>query len=64
MSKEIKITIDELNAEFEEIITPGIFTLNKRIGEIKKEIEFLQNQCQHNYVNGICEFCRKEEASE
>ena len=57
MSKEIKKRIDELSLEAEQLMDPTTFVLNARIGEIDKEIKELQAQCQHNFIDGICEFC-------
>ena len=57
MSKEIKEKIDALNQEAEQLMDPTTFVLNPRISEISQEITELQAKCQHNFVNGICEFC-------
>ena len=57
MSKEIKMKIDALNIEAEQLMDPTTFVLNPRISEISQEITKLQAQCNHNFVNGVCEFC-------
>lgn len=57
MSKIIKEKIDALNQEIEQLMDPTTFVLNPRIHEIDKEIRALQAECEHNFVNGICEFC-------
>ena len=64
MSQEIKKKIDELSLEVEQLMDPTTFVLNPRIGEIDKEIKALQAQCQHNFVNGVCEFCYRGESNE
>ena len=64
MSQEIKKRIDELSLEAEQLMDPTTFVLNHRIGEIDKEIKALQAQCQHNFVNGVCEFCYRGESNE
>ena len=64
MSKIIKEKIDALNQELEQLMDPTTFVLNPRIQEIDKEIKILQHQCRHNFVNGICEFCRRGENNE
>ena len=64
MSKEIKKRIDTLNQEVEQLMDPTTFVLNPRIGEISHEITELQNQCTHNFVNGICEFCYRGDSNE
>ena len=57
MSKIIKERIDALNQEIEQLMDPTTFVLNPRIQEIDKEIRALQAECEHNFVNGVCEFC-------
>jgi hypothetical protein len=64
MSKEIKKRIDELSLEIESLMDPTTFVLNPRIGEIDKEIRALQLQCNHNFVNGVCEFCYRGDSNE
>lgn len=64
MSKIIKEKIDALNQEIEQLMDPTIFVLNPRINEINNEIKTLQAQCNHNFVNGICEFCYRGESNE
>ena len=64
MSKEIKKKIDELSLEIESLMDPTTFVLNPRIGEIDKEIRALQSQCNHNFVNGVCEFCYRGDSNE
>jgi hypothetical protein len=64
MSKEIKMKIDALNIEAEQLIDPTTFVLNPRISEISQEITKLQAQCNHNFVNGICEFCYRGDCDE
>jgi hypothetical protein len=64
MSKEIKKRIDELSLEIESLMDPTTFVLNPRIGEIDKEIRALQSQCNHNFVNGVCEFCYRGDSNE
>ena len=57
MSKEIKKRIDELRWEMEQASTPGIFILNPKMMEINEEITKLQSECEHNFIDGQCEFC-------
>lgn len=61
MSKEIKKKIDDLRLELEEALAPGMFTLNPRVLEINEKIDALQAKCQHQFVEGQCEFCYKLE---
>ena len=64
MSKIIKERIDALNQEIEQLMDPTTFVLNPRISEINDEIKTLQAQCDHNFINGICEFCYRSECNE
>ena len=64
MSKEIKEKIDALNTQLEQVVVPGIFTLNSEAVRITKEIAVLQSQCQHHFVEGQCEFCHLEGTNE
>ena len=64
MSKEIKEKIDALSKEAESLLDPTTFVLNPRIEEINLEIAKLQNECKHNFVNGICEFCYRGDSNE
>ena len=61
MSKEIKNRIDELNKEYDEIFDPSTFVLKPRLFEIETEIMQLRKRCNHNFVDGKCEFCYTEE---
>lgn len=64
MSKIIKEKIDALNQEIEQLMDPTTFVLNPRISEISQEITKLQAQCEHNFVNGTCEFCYRGDCDE
>lgn len=61
MSKEIKQQIDQLNQELEKAIAPGTFALNSNVVAINNKIAELQNQCNHHFIDGKCEFCYAEE---
>ena len=61
MSKEIRKKIDSLYNELETTVVPGDFIFNPKILIISKKIEALQKECQHHFVNGICEFCDVED---
>jgi hypothetical protein len=63
MSKEIKEQIDKLNEEVEGMVSTGTFALNSRVAAIMCKINTLQQQCKHNFVNGVCEFRYMEEDS-
>ena len=58
---ERRLEIDNLNKQIEEALKPNIFILNNTIIDLQKEIWELQNQCEHNFINGFCEYCYKAE---
>lgn len=58
---EIKKKIDSNNKLIEELLSPNQFTLNNTIANILKENKELQSQCQHEFENGFCIYCYKEE---
>lgn len=60
---EIKEKIDQNNKLIESLFTPNVFTLNNTVAALLKENEELQAKCQHNYVDGFCEYCYKEDPS-
>ena len=57
MSEENRLKITQLNNELNSIVDPTSFVLNPRISEIFDEITKIQEKCEHNFVNGECEFC-------
>ena len=57
MSKEIKMQIDELRWKLEEAVVHSVFTLNPEVVRINNEIAVLQSKCNHNYIDGQCEYC-------
>jgi hypothetical protein len=58
---EIFTKIQVKKALIEDLIDPTAFVLNPEIAALEEEINELQNQCNHNYVEGVCEYCGKEE---
>ena len=60
---EIKQKIDENNKIIETLLNPSTFTLNNVIKELLIENDQLQAQCAHNFVDGYCEYCQKEETN-
>lgn len=59
-SLEIKKQIDENYALMEKNFKPSYFVLNTKTVELMEEISRLQGLCEHNFVDGKCEFCYKE----
>jgi hypothetical protein len=64
MSKEIKERIDKLNQQLEEAMDPTTFVLNSTATAIFREIDKLQKQCQHSFVNKECQYCGWREDNE
>ena len=59
--EEIKKKIDANNLKIEKAQKPFIFTLNKTIAILMKENVILREKCPHNFKNGICIYCGKEQ---
>lgn len=58
---DVKRKIDANNALIEKLMTPNQYTLNNTIRDLLKENEEYQNQCPHEYEEGYCIYCYKEE---
>ena len=58
---EIFSLIVEKKKRIEELIDPTIFVLNKEVVELQNDIIKLQEECPHEYKNGTCKYCEKEE---
>jgi hypothetical protein len=57
---EIFNLITEKKSKIEDLFDPTSFVLNPEVVKLEKEIEELQTECEHNYVEGVCEYCGKE----
>lgn len=57
----IKEKIDRNNALIEKIMTPNVFTLNNTVADLLQENAELQKQCTHEFEDGYCVYCYKEE---
>ena len=58
---EINKLIDEYNKLIETYLQPNQFILNNQILEISQKIKDLQEMCTHQFEDGYCIFCYKEE---
>lgn len=58
---EIKTQIDRNNTIIKGLLDPSNFVLNNTIKSLLEENDYLQKQCTHNFVDGYCEYCYKEE---
>lgn len=64
MSKKelyIKQNIDKNNQIIASILNPGQFVLNNTIAELLNENKQLQEQCDHEFVDGYCIYCYMED---
>ena len=58
---EIFSLVKEKKTKIEDLFDPTTFVLNKEVEALYKEIDELQANCPHNFVDGVCEYCGKEE---
>lgn len=58
---EIRNRIDYNNKVIGELMTPNFFTLNNAIADLLTENRQLQEECEHEFLNGICIYCDKDE---
>jgi hypothetical protein len=58
---EIFSLVTVKRALLEDLIDPTSFVLNPEVENIRKEIEELQKNCPHEFVDGECKYCGKEE---
>lgn len=61
LGKDIKMQIDYNNQLIESFLSPNKFVLNNTIAKLLKDNEELQKQCEHNFQDGYCIYCYKEE---
>jgi hypothetical protein len=54
---QIKEEIDKNNKLIEALINPSQFTLNNSVRDLLARNAELQSQCEHNFVDGFCEYC-------
>ena len=53
--QEIRKKIDENNLKIQSMLND--FVLNTEIQKLLDENEKLRAQCQHNFKDGVCEYC-------
>lgn len=58
---EIKEKIDCNNRIIQEILSLNQFTLNNTIANLLAENLKLQEECNHEFEDGYCVYCYKEE---
>lgn len=59
--QQIKNQIDEYNRQIELLLSPNQFTLNNAIVDITNKISQLQQNCPHEFEDGYCNWCYKQE---
>lgn len=59
--EQIRNKIEHNNKLIEEFMTPNFFTLNNTVKDLLLENEKLQAQCPHEFEDGYCIYCYKEE---
>ena len=57
--EEIKERIDQNNKKIHEALKQ--FILTNDIKELLKENDKLRNLCKHQFINGCCRYCGKQE---
>ena len=58
---EIFSLVTEKKQRIEELFDPTTFVLNKEAQKLQEEITELQKECPHEFSEGICKYCGKEE---
>ena len=62
MTKEqIKAKVNYNNQKIQELLDPSIFILQPEVMAYMEDNTFLQSQCSHEYVDGVCTICGKAE---
>lgn len=60
--QRIKAEINECFSFIEKRSVPGAtFVLDKAVAEKIERVRELQSICQHEYKDGVCQYCQKEE---
>lgn len=60
-NEEIKKIIDSNNDKIAEMLDLTVFTLNPQISALLESNKKLQQQCKHQFSEGVCLYCYKEE---
>lgn len=58
---EIRKNIDACKKRLNELYDPQVFTLIGEIEDIMRELEQVRSQCKHDYIDGYCKWCDKEQ---
>lgn len=60
-NEQIREKINQNNSIMQSLFDPTQFTLNERVRELQLENFALQEQCHHEYVDGVCIHCDRLE---
>ena len=58
---EIFSLVSKKKQRIEELFDPTTFVLNKEVEALQQDIAELQKDCPHEFNEGICKYCGKEE---
>ena len=59
---EIKTRLTEIQKELDDVLMK--FVLTDRVRELIAESRKLKAECEHNFVDGVCEYCGSKENDE
>ena len=58
---EIFSLVSKKKQRIEELLDPTTFVLNKEVEALQQDIAELQKNCPHEFNEGVCKYCGKEE---
>ena len=58
---EIFSLVSKKKQRIEELFDPTTFVLNKEVEALQQDIAELQKDCPHEFDEGVCKYCGKEE---
>ena len=58
---EIFSLVSKKKQRIEELFDPTTFVLNKEVEALQQDIAELQKDCPHEFNEGTCKYCGKEE---
>lgn len=61
---EIFTRVNANKQKIEELTDYTTFVLNKEVIQLEEEISALQMICKHEFEEGVCKYCGKEEEKE
>lgn len=59
--KEIKEEVDKIIEEMTKLHPVDNFILLDKMVSLQLRLEGFQHECEHNFVDGFCVYCRKGE---